>query len=55
MMTTFDHLLARTRRHFFRDCALGVGAMGLASLLHADDAPAARTDPLAPKPPHSKC
>ena len=28
-----DPLLLRTRRHFFHDCALVVGAMGLASLL----------------------
>jgi hypothetical protein len=49
--------VARTRRHFFRDCGIGVGTMALASLL-ARDAGAAdvskRTDPLAPKPPHFK-
>jgi hypothetical protein len=45
--------LARTRRHFFHDCGVGVGAMGLASLL-ARDAGAApeRNDPLVPKKPH---
>jgi hypothetical protein len=45
--------LARTRRHFFRDCGVGVGSMALASLL-AKDAPAApeRKDPLAPRKPH---
>src|SRR5687768_12267764 len=32
--------LARTRRHFFRDCGVGLGAMALASLLDRD-APAA--------------
>ena len=51
----FPHsdLQARTRRHFFRDCGVGVGAMALGSLL-ARDASAAkeRTDPLAPKKPH---
>ncbi len=31
---TANPLLLQTRRHFFRDCALGVGAMGLASLLN---------------------
>ncbi|MBY0458669.1 MAG: DUF1501 domain-containing protein [Gemmataceae bacterium] len=47
--------LARTRRHFFRDCGVGVGAMALSSLL-ARDASAAptkeRNDPLVPKKPH---
>ncbi len=36
-----DPLLMRTRRHFFRDCALGVGSMALASL--AAEGKAART------------
>ncbi|HSQ55026.1 MAG TPA: DUF1501 domain-containing protein [Gemmata sp.] len=45
--------LARTRRHFFRDCAVGVGSMALASLLAKDSQAAAeRKDPLAPKKPH---
>ncbi|WP_165251351.1 DUF1501 domain-containing protein [Paludisphaera soli] len=56
--------LARTRRHFFRDCGVGVGKIALASLLmeaqgraFGSDAasPAAApipTDPLAPRPPH---
>ena len=42
-----------TRRHFLRDCQLGIGGMALASLL-ADDAPAAPTsipNPVAPKEP----
>src|SRR4051795_156134 len=42
--------LARTRRHFFRDCGVGVGAMALSSLL-AKGAPE-RKDPLRPKKPH---
>jgi uncharacterized protein (DUF1501 family) len=50
-----EYLKARTRRQFFRDCGLGVGALGLASLLDptllADPAPAA-DDPLAARPPH---
>ncbi|MBA4067230.1 MAG: sulfatase [Isosphaera sp.] len=47
--------LAQTRRHFFRDCGVGVGSMALASLL-ARDAGAApeRKDPLAPRKPHHK-
>jgi hypothetical protein len=50
-------LLLRTRRHFFRDCAVGVGSMALASLLRADTVPtlgprAPGSDPLAPRPGH---
>jgi hypothetical protein len=49
--------LARTRRHFFRDCGVGVGAMALSALLAREtrgaDAPRSpRRDPLAPKKPH---
>jgi hypothetical protein len=51
--------LARTRRHFFRDCGVGVGAMALGSLLARDGLasggrkpPVLRTDPLAPRKPH---
>ncbi len=43
--------LAHTRRHFFRDCGVGLGAMALGSLLNRDAA-AASANPLAPKPPH---
>jgi hypothetical protein len=53
IQTTFD--LARTRRHFFRDCGVGLGSMALASLLGHDlraDEPKPRTGPLAPHPPH---
>lgn len=32
-MTTMDPVQFRTRRHFFRDCATGVGKMALASLI----------------------
>jgi hypothetical protein len=48
-------LLEVTRRHFFRDCGIGVGKMALASLLvDGLGRPAAATlpDPLAPKPTH---
>ncbi|GIW81771.1 MAG: sulfatase [Gemmatales bacterium] len=44
-----------TRRHFLRDCQLGIGSMALATLLHRDtkagiaDKP---LNPLAPKRPH---
>src|SRR5205814_9318567 len=47
-------LLLQTRRHFFGQCALGIGAAALASLFNegraADDG--ALVNPLAPKPPH---
>jgi hypothetical protein len=43
-----------TRRWFFRDCAVGLGALALAELLGArvNATPAASDDPLAPKKPH---
>jgi hypothetical protein len=46
-------LLNRTRRQFLADCTVGVGTLGLASLL-ADSAGGqeAAADPLAPKAPH---
>src|SRR5947209_3953826 len=49
--------LARTRRHFFRDCAVGLGSVALSSLLAREtrgaDAPRSpRRDPLAPRKPH---
>ncbi len=50
-----EHLRARTRRHFFRDCGVGVGKIALASLM-ADGlvsrASAAGANPIAPKPTH---
>jgi hypothetical protein len=45
--------LTRTRRHFFHDCAVGVGTMALASLLRRDAiASPERRDPLSPRQPH---
>ncbi len=44
-----------TRRWFFQQCGVGLGAMALAALLEADRASAAAVgpaDPLAPKQPH---
>jgi Protein of unknown function (DUF1501) len=44
------------RRHFFRDCRVGLGAMALGTLLANERVNAAEqvapTDPLAPRPPH---
>ncbi|MFO0864300.1 MAG: DUF1501 domain-containing protein [Gemmataceae bacterium] len=46
-------LLHQTRRHFFRDCGVGVGGMALSSLLAREShAGPAVVDPMAPKPPH---
>jgi hypothetical protein len=46
----------QTRRHFFRDCALGVGKIALASLLADGRLLAQQTppvvSPMAPRPPH---
>ena len=51
MTMPMNPLLAQTRRHFFRDCSIGLGAMALAAL--TDQAHAATaTNPLAPKKPH---
>ncbi len=49
-----EPLLLRTRRHFFKDCALGVGAMALASLFRSEGRAldAAAASPYAPKRPH---
>jgi hypothetical protein len=44
-------LLSLTRRHFFKDCAVGLGAMALAALSREGRA-AADTNPLAPRKPH---
>jgi uncharacterized protein (DUF1501 family) len=46
---------AITRRHFFRECGVGVGKIALASLLTeslAQRAPAAAMSPMVPRPPH---
>lgn len=47
--------LARTRRHFFHECGVGVGKMALAGLLAEAtrvEAADAVADPLAPRPAH---
>jgi hypothetical protein len=59
-MPSHDPLLSTTRRYFFEQCGVGLGAMALASLAGqgALGAPAngaaanAATNPLAPKPGH---
>ncbi len=56
MMKQTHDLLLQTRRHFFQDCALGLGSLALGSLLNDRGAGAAEstafTNPLAPKQPH---
>jgi Protein of unknown function (DUF1501) len=44
--------LLHTRRHFFRDCGVGLGAMALESLLARETQAAPAANPFAPKPPH---
>ncbi len=53
-MQQTSRLLARTRRHFFRDCGVGIGSIALASLLDEKlfAAPTAPENPLAPRKPH---
>ncbi len=45
-----DLLQTQTRRHFLKNCQLGLGALAFASL--GGEAPADAADPLAPKAPH---
>src|SRR5262249_36956918 len=58
-MTPNDsHLLGVTRRHFFKECAMGVGKIALASLLAkgrlfaGSEQQQPAVNPLAPRPPH---
>lgn len=46
------HRLLRTRRHFFRDCQMGIGAMALGSLLAEDTGASTTPTPLAPRATH---
>ena len=55
-----DLRIRSTRRHFFRDCGVGVGKIALASLLSQSLSPSSNlyaenaVRPTAPKPPHFK-
>ena len=54
-MAAMNPLLLQTRRHFFQDCALGLGSIALASLLNDGRTKAAEpalVNPLAPKKGH---
>jgi hypothetical protein len=54
MHPAFARLQHVTRRHFLRDSAVGLGAVGLASLMSREVSagPAAQANPLAPKAAH---
>src|SRR5262249_49161718 len=58
LMERIDPLLLRTRRHFFRECSVGLGTVALGTLLSRDlrGAEATRAakvgNPLAPTKPH---
>src|SRR5438874_6505081 len=56
MICCDELMLLRTRRHFFEECAVGLGKMALASLFMGPRAFAAQDiklpNPLAPKQPH---
>ncbi len=49
---TSTHELLKTRRHFFRDCQMGIGAMALSSLLADDTSAGTAPAPLAPRETH---
>jgi hypothetical protein len=52
-MSSENPLLLSTRRHFFQECAVGLGGIALASLLGESQAAAApAANPLAPKKGH---
>ena len=53
MNIQLEHALAQTRRHFFGQAGLGLGAMALGSLLQRETAaaPQAAANPLAPRQP----
>ena len=46
------HGMLKTRRHFFRDCQMGIGAMALSSMLADESGASAVPAPLAPRKPH---
>ena len=52
-MNNSSYSLLQTRRHFFRECGVGVGALAIASLLKQDSlASDTSANPLAPKQSH---
>lgn len=54
-MNRIDPTHRETRRHFFRDCAIGLGSMALGSQLHRDTIQAAQLGQMRPHhPPKAK-
>lgn len=51
---TTTHGLLKTRRHFFRDCQLGLGSVALSSLLAQDTCGSQARDPLETRSTHSE-
>jgi len=52
MNIPLQQLAQTTRRHFLRDCQIGLGGMALASMTAGETLAAARPSPLSPRPPH---
>src|SRR5262249_11482528 len=53
MNDSMQFAAATTRRHFLKQCPLGLGAIALASMMNGDGRAApAKDDPLAPRQPH---
>jgi hypothetical protein len=53
-MSPYDYQAIQSRRHFFRNCAGGIGTVALTHLLGVDGLAAEPQGPLAPKAPHFK-
>jgi hypothetical protein len=47
-----EHHLVKTRRHFLRDCSVGLGGVALASMLGKAEAGRPEVNPLTPRRPH---
>jgi len=47
-----EHQLLKTRRHFFRDCQIGLGGMALSSMLAQESLASPATAPLSPRETH---
>jgi hypothetical protein len=54
MNLAFQRALTITRRHFLRDCQVGIGGIALSLLMNeqAHSAERSAAEPLAPRPPH---
>src|SRR5437773_10950678 len=51
-MPPVNPLLLQTRRHFFGQCAVGLGSLALTTLLNEGRAQQVQANPLAPRKPH---